>query len=167
MASDGAISSAMQSIFRWGIPIITGVFGLFFPAALQLTLMSTAFFTVAQAYLFRSPSVRALLRMHPFPVRAVAPNPSLDVKANIRGKSGTVQEEKKPKWGFEAMKATFVEAFEDLKKKQTEMGGTDISQSAQVNQRRTSAEAKRAKQYEEKLQREKARRKFETSQRKR
>ena len=160
MAGDGALSPALQSIFRWVIPTFTGVIGLFLPA--------TAVFTVAQTRFFRSPSFRALLRMHPFPPKpAVSSQPPLTIKPNIRGKPGSVQEEQKPKFGLEAMKATFAEAFADLKKKQAEMGGTDTSRQSRVNDRRTSAEAKRAKQYEEKVQRERAQRRFETSQRKR
>ena len=165
MATDGQMSPATAAIFRWTIPGITGVFGLFFPAGLQLTLLSTAVFTVTQAYLFRKPWFRQALGMYPQPKPRTPATTTINVTANIKEKTKATQEVKKPKWGLEAVKATFQEAYADIKKKQAEMGG--VPQQSQEGKRRSTAEQKRAKAYEERVQKEMARTKLEYSKRKR
>ena len=168
MATDGQMSSATQAIFKWGIPIITGFFGLFFPAGLQLTLLCTAVFTVTQAYAFRSPLIRRSLGMYPLPkprTPAMPTSTTLNINANVKGKNKSAAETKKPKWGLGAVKATFQEAYADLKKKQAEMAGT--SPQSQEGERRSAAEKRRTKEYEEKFQKEKARAQFHNAKRKR
>ena len=51
----------------YGMPIIGGGFMVLYPAALQLTAMFTAIFSLVQAHLFRKPWVRRRLGIYPLP----------------------------------------------------------------------------------------------------
>ena len=51
----------------YGMPVIGGGCILLYPAALQLTAMFTAIFSLVQAHLFRKPWVRRRLGIYPLP----------------------------------------------------------------------------------------------------
>lgn len=160
MAATGEMSAspAMALVFRWFIPFLTGTFGLFLPAGLQLTLFTTAIFTVSQSYLFRQPGFRKYFGMHPLPKKPEPPKAVLDIQAKYKDGAAPSQ---KPKWGLEAVKHNVMTAYKELNQQKARMEAEFGPQKA--TGRLSEAEKKRAKAYEEERQRELAKQKFQAS----
>ncbi|KAL9126088.1 MAG: hypothetical protein Q9217_004804 [Psora testacea] len=159
------MSPSTLALFQYIIPLVTGVFSLFFPAALQLTLFITSIFTVSQSYIFRQPGFRKFMNMHPIltPPKKGPPKPIINIKASRKMQAMRPMEQKKTGWA--AVKQTMETAVNDLQKKSKEMQGQYVPDAKPA--RRSEAERKHAKAYEEKRQRELAQRRFESQQRRR
>ena len=64
-APQNATGKSMRLIMQYVLPTISGVFMLFWPAAMQLSFLTTSLFSLTQAWAFRQPGVRRFLRMTP------------------------------------------------------------------------------------------------------
>lgn len=163
MATSGEadVSAAMLTIFSYGIPILSLVFGVFFPAGLQLTLFVSAIFTVSQSVAFRMPRVRNFLGMYPV-VQAASrkgaasssTNNTINVNSRSRKPGAPHPEEKKV--GLAAFKQTFRQAYSDITKRMSDM--QQQSNPQRSSNRMSPAEKKRAEEYEKKRQKETAQR---------
>ncbi|KAL9103830.1 MAG: hypothetical protein Q9163_001150 [Psora crenata] len=159
------MSQSTLALFKYIIPVVTAVFSLFFPSALQLTLFTTSIFTVSQSYIFRQPGFRRFMNMHsiPPPPKPDPTNRVINVSARRKGRSPVQQAEKKTGWA--AVRQTMETAVSDLKRKGKEMQGQYVADQKSV--RRSEVEKKQAKAYEEKRQKELAQGRFHNLQRRR
>ena len=160
------MKSSTLVLFQYIIPVVTGLFSLFFPAALQMTLLVTSVFTVSQSYLFRQPGFRRFLNIHPMP-EPPKPDPTktvINVRARRKGQTGSEPPEEK-KRGWAAVQARLESAYDDLLKKGKEIQGQYVPD--EKLERRSAAEKKQAKAYEERRQREIAQTRPDTKQRRR
>lgn len=153
MATSGEadVSTAMITIFSYGLPILSLVFGVFFPAGLQLTLFVSAIFTVSQSVAFRMPRVRNFLGMYPI-VQAASRNGAMSsstsntINVNSRTRQPGAPGPGEKKVGFAAFKQTFRQAYSDI---QTRMADMQQQGNAKRSSNRLSpAEKKRAEEYE-------------------
>ena len=156
------MSTAMITIFSYGLPMLSLVFGVFFPAGLQLTLFVSAIFTVSQSITFRMPRVRNFLGMYPI-VQAASRNgaqsssTSNTINVNSRTRKPGTPDPGEKKVGFAAFKQTFRQAYSDIQTRMADM--QQQNDPKRSNNRLSPAEKKRAEEYEKKRQKETAQRK--------
>ena len=159
MASSGEadISPATITVFSYGLPIVSLVFGVFFPAGLQLTLFVSAIFTVSQSVAFRMPRVRNFLGMYPVVQAAsrkgAGSSPTSNtINVNSRTRKPGDPDPGEKQVGFAAVKQTFRQAYSDIRTRMADMQQQGNSQRS--SNRLSSAEKKRAEEYEKKRQKE-------------
>ena len=55
----------MRLIMQYVLPAVSGIFMLFWPAAMQISFLTTSLFSLTQSWAFRQPKFRKLLHMTP------------------------------------------------------------------------------------------------------
>jgi len=155
------ISLQMQRFMTYGLPALSGLFMLAWPGAMQLTFFATSIMSLAQASLFRNPSFRKWLGIYPLPSRPVTPAPgaaetpkssydgTMTVYQPPDADTGEAAEKKGILHGaMSEIKGMKTEAIKSMKKvvgTTNETGG---------RRKRTAAELKAARAYEERRRRE-------------
>lgn len=164
--SASTLSPVVHKVFLYVLPTITGVFASFWPGGLQLTIFVTSFLSMIQATAFRQPWFRNILGIHPLPSPA-------SLKPKTQAYAGTINRYQPPSANASSSPpkkdGIFGNAFSNVKGAYSEIQkqGQDFvntRQPAAKTGRRTEAEVKHAKAYEEKRKRELAQRKFENEQ---
>ncbi len=163
------ISPRAQQFFTYGLPVLSGLFMLAWPGAMQLTFFATSIMSMIQATMFRKPWFRTWLGIYPLPDKPLTPTTGADPapKSTYNGTmtlyqppsfTAPVVEEKKGLIGGAMSEITGMrnEALKSLKK----VVGTDTPETG-GRKKRTAAELKQAKAYEERRRREIAEQKRE------
>ena len=147
-------------MFLYGLPTLTASFMLFWPGALQLTFAFTSMMSLTQAYLLRQPWMRNFLGIQPMP-KPAAPTSYAGVINRYEGPSPTSSSSPAP-----TGKGILGGAISDIKGAASQVVKSarslkDMQETKTGTQRRTPAELRRAKAYEEKRLREIAQAKIE------
>lgn len=162
------LSPHMVKFMTYGLPALSGLLMLAWPGAMQLTFFATSMMSLVQAILFRNPSFRQWLGIYPLPSRPVTPasGTTETPKTNYDGTitmyqpPGAAAPESAGKKGLlhgaiSEIKGMKTEALKSMKKvvgTTNETGG---------RRKRTAAELKSARAYEERRRREIAQEKIE------
>ena len=162
------LTRQMQRFMTYGLPALSGLFMLAWPGAMQLTLFATSIMSLTQATLLRNPSIRQWLGIYPLPSRPVAPAPgatespktSYDGTMTVYQPPDAATPEVSEKKGIlhgaiSEIKGMKTEALKSMRKvvgTTNETGG---------RRKRTAAELKSARAYEERRRREIAQEKIE------
>lgn len=137
--------------FCYVLPLATGSLATLWPVGLQIPILLNGILACSQNILFRQLWFRRLCRIQPLGVMRTAEEGPTSVNRGPKpAKPG-------PKGFRDSMKKVYTEAIEQGKK----LTGGDAKDKAA---RRTEAEYKKAKAYEEKIAREAAQRRFEAKQ---
>lgn len=154
----------MKTLFLYGLPLITTTFMLFWPGALQVSFAFTSLMALAQSYLLRQPAVRKFLNIQPLRARV---NPSVPSYAGVMQKYQPPSADSSP--AAPASRGLVGGAISDIKGAASQMAKSarslrDSAETKPGQQRRTAAQMKRAKAYEEKREKEIAEAKAEAEQ---
>ncbi|KAL8704324.1 MAG: hypothetical protein Q9201_002510 [Fulgogasparrea decipioides] len=142
-----SISPDLINLFKWGLPIISTVVMLFWPAMMQMTFFWTSTMALLQAYLFKKPWFRDYWGIHPLPSPTTS-TPSSDSQYKsmvIPTSARTVPEEPET-----AKKGLFGDTITKLKNQ----GSKFLGKNQKPSGRRSAAEVAAAKRYEERRRKE-------------
>lgn len=151
MGTASIASPGMQKVMLYVLPGMTGIFVLYMPAALQLTLTLTSVIAMSQAIVFNNPNFRRFVGIQPLPRREPPPPAPRDASPKKAGLGGMV--------------SSFKSTFDEMVKagQQATAAKNNVKE---TGQRRTAAELKHAEAYEEKRLRDIAQRRSESEQQK-
>lgn len=165
LASNPMMNHAWKTTMIYGVPLITVIFMLYWPGALQLTFAFTSMLSLTQSYCLRHPGIRKFLNIQPLPVNIITqskPPPRSPYTGRInRNKppalippSPVTAEEPPARKGFleKAVSDIKVAASDVMKAARNERD--ESSDSPAGSGRRTSEELRRAKQYDQRRRKE-------------
>ncbi|KAL8733186.1 MAG: hypothetical protein Q9181_003669 [Wetmoreana brouardii] len=141
------IRPELVKLFKWGLPMISTIVMLFWPAMIQMTFFCTSIVALLQAFFFKQPWFRDYLGVHPLPSPATPTSSSKSQYKNmvIPTSARTVSEEAEtPKQGL------FKDAISNLKKQ----GSNLLERNQKPSGRRSEAEVAAARKYEERRRKE-------------
>lgn len=144
----------MKKTMVYGIPVITSVFMIYWPGALQLAFATTSLLSLSQSYLLRQPWMRNFLNIQPLP----GPQPRTEA-SRYTGTLTRVPRPSPPPSPPPLKKSFLGGAFSEIKGAASEVVKTarklmSSEETKSGSQRRTPAELKRAQEYEEKRREE-------------
>lgn len=161
------MNPALRNFFTYGIPLLSGSFMLFWPACMQLSFFFTSLFSMGQAWLLRQPWMRNWLGIQPLP----EPLTSSGATSSYKGTMNLYQPPSNAP-PPEEKKGVIGGAISDIKSSFSQVADKARSvadSQTKTTTRRTAAELKYAKAYEERrrkeMENETAVREFEKEQR--
>jgi membrane protein insertase Oxa1/YidC/SpoIIIJ len=161
------MKESWQRGFLYVMPVISTIFILALPAAVQLSFAFTSTMSLTQSHCLRQPWFREMLGIHPLPAPAPAtPTSESPYKGTItiQASSTTVSEQPPaPKGIIQGALSDIKGAASQLMKTARSLRKSDDTKKG--TQRLTPAELKRAQAYEEQKQREIAQEKLEARRR--
>jgi len=149
------MTPAMKNLFQYGLPFMSGAFMLFWPACMQLSFFFTSIISLGQSYLLRLPAVRNWLGIQPLP------KPTATTKRPDTPYTGTMNIYQAPSNAPPPppaeKKGIIGGAISDIKSaasKAAEGARSFGEQKKSPTKRRTAAELRQAKAFEERRRRE-------------
>lgn len=169
--SAAMFSPSTMQLMSVGLASISGIFSCFLPAALQLSILLTSVFSLAQSVLFRQTWFREMFNMHPMPsvqqasetstetsppaIATESAAPGRRVPGNVVASSYLAQTNNAA--GSPSSNSSFrsrwQQAVKDMRAKTSEIRGQDPNQVPHTP-RRTEGEIRRAQEYEQRRQKE-------------
>lgn len=145
----------MKALLKWGFPICSTVFTAWWPAVMQLSFFMTSIMALLQSYLFRQPWFRNFWRIQPLsphPTAPTGPEPGYRGMVIPTTAREVPQEPQTSQGGvFGNVGSKFKANLADLQERGQKF--VDKNQ-AKPTGRRSTAETKEAKRYDEKRRKE-------------
>lgn len=155
------LSPQLQKFMTYGLPVLSGAFMLAWPGAMQLTFFATSVMSLTQATLFRNPSFRQWVGIYPLPSRPVTPasGAAETPKSSYKGTITVYQPPDAAATETPAKKGLLHGAISEIKGMKTEALKSMQKVVGTTNEtggrrKRTAAELKSARAYEERRRRE-------------
>ena len=155
------MSPQFQMFMTYGLPALSGLFMLAWPGAMQITFFATSVMSLTQATLFRNPTFRQWVGIYPLPPRPVTPAPGATdaPKTSYDGTMTLYQPPDAAAPGSPEKKGLLHGAISEIKGMKTEAIKSMQKVVGTTNEtggrrKRTAAELKSARAYEERRRRE-------------
>ncbi|KAL8905842.1 MAG: hypothetical protein Q9171_006508 [Xanthocarpia ochracea] len=155
--SAAAMSPRVKTLLHWGFPICSTVFTSWWPAVMQLSFFATSLMALLQSYLFKEPWFRKFWGIQPLsppnsPTAPTGPAPGYRGMVIPTTAREVPQEPQTSQGGvFGSAKSKFKATVSDLQERSQNY--VDKNQ-AKPTSRRSAAEIKEAKRYDEKRRKE-------------
>jgi YidC/Oxa1 family membrane protein insertase len=156
------MTPGMRNAMYYGLPSLTFLFMLWWPACMQLTFATTSVLSYITSSLLRNPAVRSFFRISPFPTK-----PASDAATGPYKGVMNVYQPPKPPGEMEKPKGVIGGAVADIKGAAKGIMGKakEMQTKKETGGRLTAGEIRRANAYEERRKREIEQQKWEVESR--